>query len=69
MGEITGVAEMTDCDKCCGFGGSYSIKYPEISAEVLKIGVENIRAAVTRPLRSTASVATCRSKGTGNGRE
>jgi iron-sulfur cluster protein len=36
------IREMTDCDKCCGFGGSYSIKYPEISAEVLKNKVANI---------------------------
>ena len=34
---------MTDCDKCCGFGGSYSIKYPEISQEVLKNKLENIK--------------------------
>ncbi len=37
------VREMTDCDKCCGFGGSYSLKYPEISREVLKNKIENIR--------------------------
>ncbi|MCM2358863.1 MAG: LUD domain-containing protein [Geobacteraceae bacterium] len=44
--ELAGVeiAEMTDCDKCCGFGGSYSIKYPEISQEVLKNKMENIKA-------------------------
>ena len=43
--ELVGVeiAEMTDCDKCCGFGGSYSIKYPEISQEVLKNKLENIK--------------------------
>ena len=38
------IEEMTDCDKCCGFGGSYSIKYPEISQEVLKNKLENITA-------------------------
>jgi Fe-S oxidoreductase len=44
--ELVGVeiAEMADCDKCCGFGGSYSIKYPEISQEVLKNKMENIKA-------------------------
>ncbi|AJE03217.1 L-lactate dehydrogenase (quinone) large subunit LdhH [Geobacter pickeringii] len=44
--ELVGVEirEMTDCDKCCGFGGSYSIKYPEISQEVLKNKMENIAA-------------------------
>jgi iron-sulfur cluster protein len=41
------VVEMTDCDKCCGFGGSYSIKYPEISQEVLKNKLENIASAGT----------------------
>jgi iron-sulfur cluster protein len=38
------IREMADCDKCCGFGGSYSIKYPEISQEVLKNKLENIAA-------------------------
>jgi iron-sulfur cluster protein len=44
--ELVGVVitEMTDCDKCCGFGGSYAIKYPEISQEVLKNKMENIKA-------------------------
>ena len=44
--ELAGVEikEMTDCDKCCGFGDSYSFKFPEISAEVLKNKKENIRA-------------------------
>lgn len=48
--ELVGVeiAEMTDCDKCCGFGGSYSIKYPEISQEVLKNKMENIVATGSR---------------------
>ncbi len=45
--ELAGVEirEMADCDKCCGFGGSYSIKYPEISQEVLKNKLENIKAS------------------------
>jgi len=44
--ELAGLTltEMTDGDKCCGFGGSYSIKYPEISQEVLRNKVENIVA-------------------------
>jgi len=25
------VSELTDCDVCCGFGGLFSVKYPEIS--------------------------------------
>lgn len=39
------IREMTDCDKCCGFGGSYSLKYPEISREVLHNKIENITAS------------------------
>ncbi len=27
---------MEGCDACCGFGGSYAFKYPEISGEILK---------------------------------
>jgi iron-sulfur cluster protein len=42
------ISEMTDCDKCCGFGGSYAIKYPEISQEVLKNKLENIKATGAR---------------------
>lgn len=38
------VKEMADCDTCCGFGGSYSLKYPELSGELLKNKLENIRA-------------------------
>ena len=38
------IREMTDGDKCCGFGGSYALKYPEISREVLKNKLENIKA-------------------------
>jgi iron-sulfur cluster protein len=45
--ELAGVdiSEMNDCDKCCGFGGSYSFKFPEISAEVLKNKKDAIRAS------------------------
>jgi iron-sulfur cluster protein len=38
------IKEMSDCDKCCGFGGSYSLKYPEISREVLKNKLQSIAA-------------------------
>lgn len=34
--------EMRDCDRCCGFGGSFSVKYPEISCAMLD---EKISAA------------------------
>ena len=34
--------EMEDHDNCCGFGGSYSILYPEISAPILEKKIQNI---------------------------
>ena len=34
-----------DEDVCCGFGGSYSVDFPEISAEILKKKLDNIEAA------------------------
>ena len=38
------VREMKDSDTCCGMGGSYSLKFPEISAPILKRKLENVRA-------------------------
>ncbi len=38
------IREMVDHDKCCGFGGSYSLKYPELSREVLRNKLTNIAA-------------------------
>ena len=37
--------EMEDHDNCCGFGGSYSILYPEISAPILEKKIQNIVAS------------------------
>ena len=37
------LVEMEDHDNCCGFGGSYSVLYPEISAPILAKKIENIR--------------------------
>jgi len=34
-----------DEDVCCGFGGSYSIDFPEISSEILKKKLDNVEAA------------------------
>jgi len=34
--------EMKDSDKCCGFGGAFSVKYPEISAAILEDKIKNI---------------------------
>jgi iron-sulfur cluster protein len=38
------VKEMAECDTCCGMGGSYSLKLPEISAPMLQRKLGNIRA-------------------------
>lgn len=34
--------EMRDADVCCGFGGTFSVKYPEISAAILDNKIEAI---------------------------
>lgn len=38
------IAEMFECDTCCGMAGSYSLKLPEISAPILRRKLANIRA-------------------------
>lgn len=37
------LTEMFECDVCCGMGGSYSLKLPEISAPMLKRKLTNIK--------------------------
>jgi Fe-S oxidoreductase len=37
------VAEMYEADMCCGMGGSYSLKLPEISAPILQRKLANIQ--------------------------
>jgi iron-sulfur cluster protein len=39
-----------DEDVCCGFGGSYSIDFPEISSEILKKKLDNIEKTDARIL-------------------
>ncbi len=36
------IKEMNECDTCCGMGGSYTIKQPEISMQMLKRKLQNI---------------------------
>ena len=36
--------EMTDSDTCCGFGGTFSINYPEISTAMVDEKIDNILA-------------------------
>ncbi len=38
-----GLAEMFEADTCCGMGGSYSLKLPEISAPILRRKLHNIK--------------------------
>jgi Fe-S oxidoreductase len=38
------VVEMEGSDTCCGFGGSYAFKYPEIAYEILKKKMDAIAA-------------------------
>lgn len=35
--------EMNESDRCCGFAGSYSIKFPEISGPILDRKIQNIQ--------------------------
>jgi L-lactate dehydrogenase complex protein LldF len=36
--------EMFECDMCCGMGGSYTVKQPELSMRMLQRKVQNIEA-------------------------
>ncbi|QTA91606.1 (Fe-S)-binding protein [Desulfonema magnum] len=38
----TEFTEMKDSDRCCGFGGAFSVKYPEISTAMAEDKVKNI---------------------------
>ena len=37
--------EMSNADACCGFGGTFSVKYPEISVAILDHKIDNIEQA------------------------
>ena len=39
------LVELENCDACCGFGGTFSVKYPEISAAILERKIETINAS------------------------
>jgi Fe-S oxidoreductase len=36
------LVEMAFSDRCCGFGGSYSVKFPELSTRILSQKLANI---------------------------
>lgn len=37
------LSEMSDCDVCCGFGGTFCVKYPQISEHMVADKVANIK--------------------------
>ncbi|MCP4688663.1 MAG: (Fe-S)-binding protein [Desulfobacterales bacterium] len=39
------LVEMEDSDRCCGFGGAFSVKYADISTAMVKDKVDNIIAS------------------------
>lgn len=39
------LAELQDCETCCGFGGTFCVKYPEISTHMVSDKVANVEAA------------------------
>lgn len=41
------LSEMEACEECCGFGGTFSIKYGDVSAAIGERKCNNIRAAGT----------------------
>jgi L-lactate dehydrogenase complex protein LldE len=38
------LTEMTDSDVCCGFGGTFCVKYPDISTKIVSKKTENVVA-------------------------
>jgi L-lactate dehydrogenase complex protein LldE len=44
--------EMANADACCGFGGTFSVKYPEISVAILDNKIEAIERAGVRAVVS-----------------
>jgi len=52
----TEFVELENADACCGFGGTFSVKYPEISAAILDQKIEAIqRSGVDAVVSSDAS--------------
>ena len=47
LASVTGLElrEMADCEVCCGFGGTFCVKYPEISNRMVSDKAANISAS------------------------
>lgn len=47
LAQVRGIelVEMADSDRCCGFGGAFSVKYPDISTAMVAEKVANILAS------------------------
>jgi len=39
------LTEMKDCEQCCGFGGTFSVKYGDISGAIVDEKCRNVRAS------------------------
>lgn len=39
------LAEMADCEVCCGFGGTFAVKYPDVSNAIVQKKVDHVAAA------------------------
>ncbi|MGH9967091.1 MAG: (Fe-S)-binding protein [Pyrinomonadaceae bacterium] len=48
----TEFVELPNADSCCGFGGTFSVKYPEISVAILDSKIEAIEKAGVRAVIS-----------------
>jgi L-lactate dehydrogenase complex protein LldE len=47
LGKVTGLVlnEMNECEQCCGFGGTFAIKFGDVSAAIAERKCENIEAS------------------------
>ncbi len=47
LAKLSGVrlTEMKDCEQCCGFGGTFSVKYGDISGAIVDEKCRNVRAS------------------------
>ena len=46
------LTEMKDCETCCGFGGTFAVKYSDISNSIVSTKTENVNASGAKMLLS-----------------